>query len=138
MSNRRQWEETIRDHDVLLVEDDADIREMTSTVLRKAGARVHTAGDCEEAALRLAERGFDAILLDWNLAGSTGGGLLVTLRADYPELFARSAVVTGDLLSIPGQHEAESYGRPVLAKPFRPARLLELLAGLLDGPSDEA
>lgn len=116
---------------VLVVEDDPDIRSMTVSILRGAGAVVHEASTASEAVGCLDAGRFDAVVLDWNLAGETGGLLLETLRDHHPALLRRSAVVTGDLMSIPGHHEAESFGCPVLAKPFRPRQLLETVAGIL-------
>lgn len=116
---------------VLVVEDDPDIRSMTSSVLRASGATVREAATATEAIACLDECPFDAVVLDWNLAGETGGLLLEALRDHHPGLLRRSAVVTGDLMSIPGRHEAESFGCPVLAKPFRPRQLVETVAGIL-------
>ena len=116
---------------VLVVEDDPDIRSMTSTILRVAGAVVHDASTAAEALSWLERSEFDAIVLDWNLAGETGSVLLEQLRERHPDLLRRSAVVTGDLMSIPGRHEAERFGCPVLAKPFRPRQLVETVAGIL-------
>lgn len=116
---------------VLVVEDDPDIRSMTVSILRSAGATVHEAATASEAVECLDHSCFDAVVLDWNLAGETGGILLERLRDRFPGLLRRSAVVTGDLMSIPGHHEAERFGCPVLAKPFRPRQLLETVAGIL-------
>ncbi len=104
---------------------------MTVSVLESAGLDVDTAAGADEALAKVAVDHFDAVLLDWNLAEITGAGLLEALRETRPELFGHSAVVTGDLMSIPGHHEAESFGRPVLAKPFRPAQLIETVSQLL-------
>jgi two-component system chemotaxis response regulator CheY len=117
---------------VLVVEDDADICAMTVAVLESAGVSVSTAASAAEAISRIESDDFDAVLLDWNLSEITGAGFLDVLRRSKPVLFGHSAVVTGDLCSTPGQHEAEGYGRPVLAKPFRPAQLLATLGELLD------
>ncbi len=118
------------------MEDDADIRAMTVTVLKGAGADVTTAGSAAEAIQRVDSKRFDAVVLDWHLSRETGSGLLEALRSTNPRLFGRSAVVTGDLLSVPGQHEAERFGRPVLAKPFRPAELIETVGRLLEVPEE--
>lgn len=115
---------------VLVVEDDPDIRSMTTSILRVAGATVKDAATAGEALAHLERDRFDAVVLDWNLAGETGGVLLETMRARHPALLRRSAVVTGNLMS-DGRHEAEEYGCPVLAKPFRPRQLVETLAGIL-------
>ena len=116
---------------VLVVEDDPDIRSMTSSILRVAGASVCDAASSTEALSWLDRGDFDAVILDWNLAGETGGVLLERLRDRRPNLLRRSVVVTGDLMSIPGRHEAERFGCPVLAKPFRPRQLVETVAGIL-------
>lgn len=116
---------------ILVVEDDPDIRSLTISILERAGATVAGAASAAEAITCLQRDSFDAIVLDWNLAGDTGGALLAMLRASKPELLRRSAVVTGDVLSIPGQHEAEAYGCPLLAKPFRPQQLLSTVAAML-------
>ena len=116
---------------ILVVEDDPDIRAMTTSILRGAGANVEEAATASDAIAHLADCEFDAVVMDWNLAGETGGKLLETLRDEYPALLRRSAVVTGDLMSIPGHHEAERFGCPVLAKPFRPRQLVETVATIL-------
>lgn len=116
---------------ILVVEDDPDIRSLTVSILERAGAAVVGASSAAEAIACLDQSSFDAVVLDWNLAGDTGGALLTCLRERNPELLRHSAVVTGDVLSIPGQHEAEAFGCPVLAKPFRPAQLLATVAALL-------
>jgi DNA-binding response OmpR family regulator len=116
---------------VLVVEDDPDIRSMTSSILRVAGATVSDAASATEALSCLDTAAYDAVILDWNLAGETGGVLLEKLRDCRPDMLRRSVVVTGDLMSIPGRHEAEQFGCPVLAKPFRPRQLVETVAGIL-------
>jgi DNA-binding response OmpR family regulator len=116
---------------ILVVEDDPDIRSMTASILRVAGATVSEASSASEALSCLDREEFEALILDWNLAGETGGVLLETLRERSPGLLRRSVVVTGDLTSIPGRHEAERFGCPVLAKPYRPRQLVELVAKVL-------
>lgn len=116
---------------VLLVEDDPDIRSMSGSILRLAGLVVREASSTGEALEWLERETFDAVILDWNLAGETGGVLLEQMRERQPDLLRRSLVVTGDLMSIPGRHEAERFGCPVLAKPFRPRKLVEAVAGIL-------
>ena len=119
---------------VLVVDDDADIRSMTSAVLCSAGATVHGAASPAEALAFLGTQEFDAVILDWNLGIETAGIVLERMRDAFPGLLERSAVVTGDLMSIPGLHEAERFGCPVLAKPFRPRQLLETVARILALP----
>jgi len=119
---------------ILVVEDDPDIRSMTASILRVAGAAVCDAGTAGDAIALVKGSEFDALILDWNLGSETGAGLLELLRDRQPRLLRRSVVVTGDLISIPGRHEAERFGCPVMAKPFRPRHLVETVAGLLALP----
>jgi DNA-binding response OmpR family regulator len=116
---------------ILVVEDDPDIRSMTASILRVAGAEVFEASSASEALSCLDRNDFEALILDWNLAGETGGVLLDKLRERSPALLKHSVVVTGDLTSIPGRHEAERFGCPVLAKPYRPRQLVEMVATIL-------
>ena len=104
---------------------------MTATILRVAGANVYDTSSASEAIRWLDDHAFDAVVLDWNLAGEKGSVLLEKLRDLHPGLLRRSAVVTGDLMSGPGKHEAERFGCPVLAKPFRPRELVETVAEIL-------
>ena len=69
-------------HRVLVVDDQEDIREMASLVLRGAGFTVETAASGDEA-LRLARaQDFDLVLLDINMPGRDGWSTLKLLRAD--------------------------------------------------------
>ncbi len=118
---------------ILVIDDDPDIRQMISTVLRTAGAEVHAAADGVSALDRLAQQGIDAVLLDWHLAEGSGSNLLRALCTRHPELSERTAVITGDLL----RSTSEAIGsHPVLAKPFRPTELIALVARLMKRPPD--
>ncbi len=59
-------------HTILIVEDEAPIREMTAFALRQAGFQIQEAADTREALERLGERYPDLILLDWMLPGTSG------------------------------------------------------------------
>ncbi len=131
MAAPQQVSKGLREVSVLVVEDDEDIRGMTVSVLEGAGASVETASSANEAMAKVASTPFDAVLLDWHLADMTGSSLLLSLRDGHPALFTHTAVVTGDVLSMPGQHDAERLGRPVLAKPFRPKQLIAAVLDLL-------
>jgi DNA-binding response OmpR family regulator len=52
------------DEHVLLVEDDASIREITTLGLEQAGFRVATSGDGREALVRFRQEPFDLVVLD--------------------------------------------------------------------------
>ena len=70
---------------ILLVEDDAVLREVIARSLEHAGHRVDTAGSVQDAAHLWRVQPFDAVLLDLNLprharAGSPMGNALTVLR----------------------------------------------------------
>lgn len=121
---------------LLVVEDDSDIRLMTTTVLRSAGASVGEAANGGEAEQRLAAGGIDGVVLDWNLTDVSGEDFLRTLESRHPVVWQHCLVVTGDLVRSCDVHAAAAMGRPVLAKPFRPAQLLGQLAALFGTPAD--
>lgn len=78
---------------ILIVEDDATFSATLSRALRRRGYEVQVAATPDEA-LELALAGRpQSIVLDLNLAGASGLGLLPRLRESLPE--ARIVVLTG-------------------------------------------
>ena len=74
---------------VLLIDDNPYVAESLSVALRLAGHNLRRAGGPEEALSQLAERHYDAILLDMNYAagctnGDEGLALLSRIIADDP------------------------------------------------------
>jgi DNA-binding response OmpR family regulator len=71
--------------DVLVVDDDPDIAAMISDVLRDEGYTVRTAADELLALAALEADHPDLLLLDLNLPGMHGLGVLYAARAASPE-----------------------------------------------------
>ena len=67
---------------VLVVDDQEEIREMTSLILSGAGYAVATAAGGEEALRRARQEAFDLVLLDINMPGMGGWETLRLLRED--------------------------------------------------------
>lgn len=67
---------------ILLVEDEAAIREMLQISLVRAGFDVRLAGDAAEAERQMKETASELILLDWMLPGVSGLELARRLRRD--------------------------------------------------------
>jgi two-component system, OmpR family, response regulator MtrA len=67
---------------VLLVEDDASIREVTTLGLEQAGLRVTAVGDGREALDRFRRGGFDLVVLDVMLPSLDGFEILREIRRD--------------------------------------------------------
>ncbi|HEY0913550.1 phosphate regulon transcriptional regulator PhoB [Solimonas sp. SE-A11] len=66
---------------ILVVEDEAAIREMIRFALSRAEFRVAEAGSAQEARLRIADERPDLILMDWMMPGVTGVELTRELKA---------------------------------------------------------
>lgn len=67
---------------ILVVEDDADINRLLTTLLTKEGYTVTSAFSGSEAAMRLETARYDLVLLDLMLPGLTGEELLARIRRD--------------------------------------------------------
>jgi CheY-like chemotaxis protein len=120
---------------VLVVEDEDVLRTLLCRVLERAGCRVASARDGDEA-LRLFDEapGFDAAVLD---VGVPPAGAAATLRA----LRTRRAGLAAVLISGSGPDDEVRAllrdGRSAfLAKPFAPEELTRALAALAAGPRE--
>src|SRR6516164_6061685 len=71
---------------VLIIDDEAAIRESLETLLEFEGFSVETAETGEDGLARLAERPFDLVLLDFALPDRNGLEILADIRARDPQL----------------------------------------------------
>jgi len=70
--------------DILLAEDEADLREILKERLSAEGYCVQGAGDGRAAAEHLARQAFDVVICDVRLPGIDGLTLLRTIRSNWP------------------------------------------------------
>jgi signal transduction histidine kinase len=113
---------------ILLVDDEPMMTNAVSRMLQPSGHTVSVAASGEEALARLSEHPFDVVISDMGLgAGMNGWELADAVRTRWPRV--RFLLATGWGAAIdPG--EARTRGvDAVLAKPYRPADLLRVLAG---------
>lgn len=107
---------------ILVVEDDADMRQWVAEVLAEAGFEAVTAPDVLTATMSLLADRIDAVVTDWKMPGLDGLDLLdsvgrlapgtpVVLVTAYLEPHLHERVITGGAFSL-------------LAKPFRREELL--------------
>ncbi len=107
--------------DILLVDDEPNIRRTLALQLEGRGHRVCTAGSVEEAQREAAGRRFDVALIDLRLGTGSGLDLLTWLRAEDPAL--KTVVITA-YASIETAVEAMKRGASdYLSKPFGPLEL---------------
>jgi len=113
---------------ILVVDDDADMRFILSTILEAAGFNVYGAGDGLEAVEYLKRRRYDVLLTDYRMPRMDGVELLDMVGAMWPDLPV--IVVTGDSVSFKHNHlGAEAFA--LVDKPFDRAHLLNLVATAL-------
>ncbi len=79
-------DETVSPGTVLIIDDEAAIRESLQTLLEIEGYEVETATDGAEGLTRLAERPFDLVLLDFALPERNGIEILQDIRERDSEL----------------------------------------------------
>lgn len=111
--------------DVLVVDDDADLRVMLDLHLRAEGHDVRLAASAEEALLASAQRRADVLLLDVRLEGRRGDELIRMLDRGLGRprvLCLLSGVAEGELLDL-----AAIHGVTHLRKPVDPAALRRVL-----------
>jgi len=78
--------ENAADAKILVIDDEAGIRESLEVLLTLEGYRVEMAIDGEEGLAMLEQRSYDLVLLDLALPGQTGLELLPQIHERYPEL----------------------------------------------------
>ncbi|MFC0446365.1 phosphate regulon transcriptional regulator PhoB [Pseudidiomarina halophila] len=109
---------------ILIVEDEAPIREMLSFVMEQHGYQAVEAGDYQLALEKIVEPFPDMILLDWMLPGGSGIQLAKKLKTDD---FTRGIPII--MLTARGEEEDKIRGLEVgaddyITKPFSPKELM--------------
>jgi CheY-like chemotaxis protein len=120
---------------ILLVEDDDDIRELLTTLLRIAGFEPCPCRSAEEGLERLRESPYDLVLTDYALPNRTGGWLLQQ-AAQEGLLDATPAMV---VTAHPNPDDVQGF--EVIAKPFDLDQLIDRVRRYLDdgrGPGRRA
>jgi two-component system, OmpR family, phosphate regulon response regulator PhoB len=116
---------------ILVVEDEAPIRQMIAFNLTRAGFQVAEAEDCSQARKRIADSRPDLVLVDWMLPDSSGLELTRTLRRDEASrevpiiMLTARAEERDKVLGLDGG--ADDY----ITKPFSPRELLSRINALL-------
>jgi two-component system CheB/CheR fusion protein len=114
---------------ILIVEDDADIRESLKTLLEIQGYPVRTAGDGPSALTAIADRPPDVALVDIGLPGYDGCELARRIRGEPANRRLRLIALTG--YGQPADREATAAAgfNAHLTKPLKPADLYRCLEG---------
>ncbi|MBH8556097.1 PAS domain S-box protein [Nostocaceae cyanobacterium CENA357] len=117
---------------VLVVDDEADVRQWITAVLEECGAKVSTFSSTRQALEALKELHPDVLISDIGMPGEDGYTLMRKIRELEPELGGRiPAVALTGYARIEDYKEALAAGFQLhVAKPVRAAELIAVVASL--------
>jgi two-component system NtrC family sensor kinase len=113
---------------ILIVDDEADIRETLAEILAGAHHRVATASSGREALARMAAEHYDVVLTDIRMPDLDGRALYREIERRWPEQAAHVVFVSGDTLASTLREFAAESGCPVIEKPFLPSDVRRVVA----------
>lgn len=116
---------------ILVVEDEAPIRDMLCFVLEQNGYQASTAGDFDAAINQLVEPYPDLVLLDWMLPG--GSGIQIAKKMKQHELTRAIPII---MITARGEEEDKVRGLEVgaddyVTKPFSPKELMARIKAVI-------
>ena len=110
---------------ILIVEDDANIRETLSSILQQKGYNTDTARNGQEAIEKSKAKFFSLALLDIRLPDMEGTKLLALMHETLPKMV--KIMITG-YPALENAVEALNKGaNAYIIKPFKPEKLLTLI-----------
>jgi two-component system OmpR family response regulator len=119
---------------ILVVDDDASIREALCEYLARHGFDVRGASDGEDMDRQQAQQPADLVILDWMMPGEDGLSICRRLSASGQPILMLSAQGSSPDRVIGLEMGADDY----LAKPFEPRELLARVRALLRRPEKQA
>ncbi len=123
----------LRGVSVLVVDDEADARDLVSTVLRAKGAEVTEAASAHDALSLVASRGFMVLVSDIGMPGTDGYGLIDRIRT---EAGARGVHLPAVALTAYSRDEdrrraLEAGFQAYAVKPVEPEHLVKIVASVV-------
>ncbi|MBQ4849036.1 sigma-54 dependent transcriptional regulator [Pseudoalteromonas sp. MMG012] len=113
-------------HSILVVEDDAGLREALLDTLQLAGLECVEAASAEEAVILLKQQRFSLVVSDVQMGTMSGIDLLRTIKLNYPDL---PVLMMTAYATIDDAVEAMRLGAiDYMAKPFAPEVLLNMVS----------
>ncbi len=112
---------------ILVVEDDATVRELIVSVLQRESHSVTEATDGLQALAVLANQKPDAIILDINMPNMDGLTLLSRLKSDFPGEEFSVLMLTAQSAPEDIKRAVQLGAKDYIGKPFEPRQLLRRL-----------
>jgi DNA-binding NtrC family response regulator len=120
---------------VLIVDDDADVRRMLSSVLEDDGYSVEAVDNGREAIKTCERLPFDAALVDINLPDVKGTTLLHELKRIQPRMV--NVIITGEPSVENAVKALYEKADGFITKPFDPQKLLDTVRRLIAEKRDD-
>jgi CheY-like chemotaxis protein len=117
---------------ILVVDTEAAVRQSLIDVLSLDGHEVDAAGEADSALLLLDQRRYDLVIADVHMPDLDGPALLEALAARAGDALPRVVFLTRAAFDPHYGSFLANLRAPVLTKPLRPGRVLELVGRLLD------
>ena len=124
----------ISERTVLIVDDDRDVAETLSDVLRLDGHHAEIVASGTVALEKLRDRRYDLILSDVRMPELDGPRFYAQLERRHPTFLRRVAFLTGDTLSPETRAFLERTGVPTMAKPFTLEQVRQVLQQVAQEP----
>jgi DNA-binding response OmpR family regulator len=118
---------------VLVVEDDADIRNLLCRALRSAGYLTRSESDGRAALAAIRRDPPDLVLLDYGLPGMNGIDVCRALRGPTRSAGPPVVLISGHVRTVDIERGLAAGADDYITKPFSPRRLIERLPSIL-GP----
>ena len=114
---------------ILVIDDDADMREMVHDMLKDRGHQVTTAGSGQEALKLLGEGDYAVVLSDLRMKGMQGIELLTEIKKTFPDI---SVILMTAFGSVETAVEAMKHGASdYLTKPVKKDELIHVVERVL-------
>jgi DNA-binding response OmpR family regulator len=117
---------------VLIIDDDADYRQLMGEVLQMEGWQVLTAGDGEEGLEVARQKRPDVVLCDLLMPRSNGFLVCTQIRGDYTLRHTKLVVTSGRDYDSDRLAAREAGADEYLTKPIKPYDVLALISRLCD------
>ena len=115
---------------ILIVEDDADTREILACLLESEVHHVDRVASGDEALDLLADRAYDVIMSDFHMPNMDGGELYRQIEHRWPHLAPRVVLATAEAAAAFGPQNRRGP-RLVLRKPYTLERVRQMIARVI-------
>ena len=118
---------------ILIVDDEAQLRELLADLMRQQGLKTRQAGEGHEALAQLRlHPDIQLLLSDVKMPGMTGYALVEEALTFRPEL--KVLMMTAYATDLPTPQALRAREIRTLAKPFNPERMIGLVFDMLSRP----